>query len=410
MSCVRPFHPRSCPIGRETAAVFTLDTVPPAPSPPAPGPPAPGPLLLPPGPPPGSWTGCPLARLPADPGGSDACPLPTGRHADSHACASVGRMVDDHATAPRRRRTSGSSSNAAMPLIVDAYNVLHVVGVLPPHLAGIEVPELAGLIGSSRYRGERTWLVCDGRPPAGSHHSLRFDGPIAVHYAGAGRDADAHIEQMIRASTSPRRLLVVSSDHRVRRAARRRQCRWLPSDEFLAHLAADARHRSARRGGWLTPSSRHDPSKRPPAPGAPASHASAPPPVPLSPADVDRWIREFGLDRHVLSLPARSPRGTRTAARDSAREGPDALHEQPHEPSPVTGRDDSSRASTPDRSSGAMSANDEEGASGTRASSGDHGDRERPRRRPLEHVQRLDEIDPDELESFDMGPWLEDQE
>ena len=41
-----------------------------------------------------------------------------------------------------------------MPLLIDAYNVLHVVGVLPPDLAGIDLEELAILIAKSRFRGE----------------------------------------------------------------------------------------------------------------------------------------------------------------------------------------------------------------------------------------------------------------
>lgn len=219
-----------------------------------------------------------------------------------------------------------------MPLILDAYNVLHVVGVLPPHLAGLDVDELAELIARSRYRGERAWLVCDGQPRATGPTIHR--GRVAIQYAGTAVDADSRIEQMIDASTSPRRLTVVSSDHRVRRAARRRQCQWLPAEEFLAHLAADARHQA-----------------RSPGPARPA--------VPLAGSDVDRWIREFGLAEELLDLPAASP-----------------IPPQP--------RPDASPAPGP--------------SPPTSPGSG----------RPLEHIERLDQLRLDDLDHFDMGPWLED--
>ena len=106
-----------------------------------------------------------------------------------------------------------------MPLIVDTYNVLHVVGVLPPDLAGIDTQGLIDLIGRSRYRGERAFLICDGRPRERAPRG-RF-GPLSVRYAGGGSTADELIEALIQTSSSPRRLTVVSSDRQIVRAARR---------------------------------------------------------------------------------------------------------------------------------------------------------------------------------------------
>ena len=51
-----------------------------------------------------------------------------------------------------------------MPTLVDAYNVLHVVGVLPPELAGIDLEELAALLEGSRFGREEVLLICDGIP------------------------------------------------------------------------------------------------------------------------------------------------------------------------------------------------------------------------------------------------------
>lgn len=223
-----------------------------------------------------------------------------------------------------------------MPVIVDTYNVLHVTGILPPELAGIDVAELAELIAASRYGTETVWLVCDGRPASG--RSQRH-GRIITHYAGKGSDADAHIGRMIDASTTPRRLTVVSSDHRVRRMALRRRCVALASESFLGHLAVDAvqvvRPRIPR------------------------------PSVPLDERQIDRWVREFGLDPDVLELrrSTASP-APGSAAGSDVRQSPSRGNVNVPPPNPA-------------------------------------------RRRALEGVERLDQVDPTELDRFDMNEWLD---
>ena len=124
-----------------------------------------------------------------------------------------------------------------MPLIVDTYNVLHVVGVLPPDLAGIETRDLIDLLQRSRYRRERVVLVCDGVPGPGAARG-RF-GSISVEYAGDKATADDRIAAIIRQSSAPRRLAIVSSDRAIVREARRRRCPTIDSAEFLRHLAHD---------------------------------------------------------------------------------------------------------------------------------------------------------------------------
>ena len=52
-----------------------------------------------------------------------------------------------------------------MGLLVDTWNVLHQMGVLPPDLAGLGVGELASLLSKGRWNRDRISLVCDGTPP-----------------------------------------------------------------------------------------------------------------------------------------------------------------------------------------------------------------------------------------------------
>jgi hypothetical protein len=75
-------------------------------------------------------------------------------------------------------------------LLIDAFNVLHVTGVLPPHLAGLDVQGLVRLIGISRYARRKLLLVCDGAPPR--QHAARAahsDDPRII-YAGTRLKAD----------------------------------------------------------------------------------------------------------------------------------------------------------------------------------------------------------------------------
>ena len=72
-----------------------------------------------------------------------------------------------------------------VPLLVDAYNVLHVVGVLPPDLAGIDLEELAILITNSRFRGEEAVLV--GSKEGGEGGEVEGGGGAACGAAGGTR-------------------------------------------------------------------------------------------------------------------------------------------------------------------------------------------------------------------------------
>lgn len=176
-------------------------------------------------------------------------------------------------------------------LIIDVYNVLHVEGVLPPDLAGVEVEGLADLLLGSRWRDCQVVLVCDGtrgptRPAIGDDEGagtrvfgVRGAGSIRVVYPGPGRDADSHIESLIADHSAPRRLLVVSSDRRIQVAARSRRARVMTSDEFLRALAEDARRGSGRR------------------PGRPIDEA------PLEDREVKSWLEEFGVTDAELSTP-----------------------------------------------------------------------------------------------------------
>lgn len=169
-------------------------------------------------------------------------------------------------------------------LMVDAYNVLHVQGVLPAHLAGLEVDGLARLLGVSRYAQGRVVLVCDGAAPrtsigggrkvaglAGRAHRPTSGGVEIVH-AGGGHDADSYIEDFLERDSGSRRWTIVSSDRRIQRAAIAAGARVLESPVFLRQLVQD----DARPAATPHPRQIHK--------------------IPLGSLDVSLWIKEFGID------------------------------------------------------------------------------------------------------------------
>ena len=167
-----------------------------------------------------------------------------------------------------------------MPLVIDTYNVLHTVGVLPPELAGLDIAGLARLIGESRHRDEKTTLVCDGLPVG---EKIEIEPPVTVRFAGRGRTADDLIGQIVRASSAPRRLMVVSSDHAVLRTARKRRCKVLTSGEFLQQLTDDAVAAGVVKRSASTVRRPHG----------------------LNDEQVDRWVKIFKIDERTASIPAR---------------------------------------------------------------------------------------------------------
>jgi len=163
-----------------------------------------------------------------------------------------------------------------MPLLIDGYNLLHASGIFGE---GKELTELhrsreallrflAASIDSAERT--RTTIVFDaaGAPP-GLPKTLTHE-QITVHFARDYDDADAMLEDLIAAHDTPRTLVVVSSDHRVQRAARRRRATAVDSDRWYNDLCLLRRNAALPR--------------------------IAPPQKPntaLSPGEVEYWTNQF---------------------------------------------------------------------------------------------------------------------
>lgn len=139
-----------------------------------------------------------------------------------------------------------------MRLLIDGYNLIYAAGIVgPPARDGRGLARSR----SALIRFIAEWLVprrkasavvvfdAAGAPP-GLPAEMYVHG-VHVRFARGYTDADELIEELIAADTAPRRLTVVSSDHRVQRAAKRRRARAVDSDAWYA----DALRARADRGG-----------------------------------------------------------------------------------------------------------------------------------------------------------------
>jgi predicted RNA-binding protein with PIN domain len=130
-----------------------------------------------------------------------------------------------------------------MSLIIDGYNLLYVTGIVGDSAgAGGTFQRsreaLLNFLAASIPAAElgQTTIVFDAaEAPPGLPRTLTHRG-MTVRYASDYTDADALIEQLIQEHHVPRSLLVVSSDHRIQRAARRRRATSIDSERWYSEL------------------------------------------------------------------------------------------------------------------------------------------------------------------------------
>ncbi len=126
-----------------------------------------------------------------------------------------------------------------MALIIDGYNLLNVTTLEVPTRQGASLHQLrTALLDFLAQRLESkersvTTVVFDARRAPPGLARVQDYRQITVRFAPRDREADDVIEELIRADSAPRRLTVVSSDHRVQRAARRRRARAFDSDVWF---------------------------------------------------------------------------------------------------------------------------------------------------------------------------------
>jgi predicted RNA-binding protein with PIN domain len=158
--------------------------------------------------------------------------------------------------------------------LIDGYNLLHAMGVLSGRVGpnGLEKARqrLLGLLaGGFGDEAASVTVVFDAaNAPRGAAEAAEFRG-IHVRFAVRQDEADDLIEELLNCDSAPRRITLVSDDHRLQQAARRRDCQIQGCDEFLDWLD---RHRRER-----TQQPTQTPEEKARAPGR----------------DTQRWLAEF---------------------------------------------------------------------------------------------------------------------
>lgn len=143
-------------------------------------------------------------------------------------------------------------------VLIDGYNLLHAAGLARKRYGPGELQrrratllqKLASLMDPAVQA--RTTVVFD------SQRETVNDAPgttssMKVVFSTAPLEADDLIEQMLKSHSSPRQVLVVSSDHRLHKAARRRGATPVDSDVFLDQLEGEPESGGATRGRRSTP-------------------------------------------------------------------------------------------------------------------------------------------------------------
>jgi uncharacterized protein len=121
-------------------------------------------------------------------------------------------------------------------------------------------------------------LTQQGLPSRFVHQGIEIE--FAVNYA----EADDRIEELIAEHSSPKRLTVVSSDHRIQTAARRRGCLPIDSEPWFDALT-DGRILLAIAWPLETKSAEASPEISAEKKGDTVARE-----------DVQQWMREFGME------------------------------------------------------------------------------------------------------------------
>ncbi len=159
-----------------------------------------------------------------------------------------------------------------MPVIIDGYNLLHSIQKTDEDFESISDVQLCWIV--SRYlkmtRGNGE-IIFDGTGPRDKSGFDNIEN-LEVLFVGLATDADTVIEDKIRASTAPKRLTIVSSDRRLKDAARARKATAIKSQTFWDNL----RKRLSRKRAIKEPEAKRRG---------------------LSDSETEQWLKLFGLEQ-----------------------------------------------------------------------------------------------------------------
>lgn len=130
-------------------------------------------------------------------------------------------------------------------ILIDGYNLMHASGLArrtygPGDLEVCRnrlLQQLAARLNEAAC--QRTTVVFDAFESNSNDRRHQHLHGLSVIFAPAGTDADSELERLITEHSAPGQLWVVSSDHRLHRAAGRRRATAIDSEQFWDSLDAD---------------------------------------------------------------------------------------------------------------------------------------------------------------------------
>ena len=156
-------------------------------------------------------------------------------------------------------------------LIIDGYNLLWAAQKQTPDIK-IDDISLCQLISQYlKILNRQGQVIFDGIGPPDKAPFGRISN-LEIIFSGANNDADSIIETKIAADSAPKRLMIVSSDQRIRKAAQRAKSVSVKSEKFCVEM--------------LKVISRKRPKSEPAAKRAG-----------LDEAQTKQWLKYFGLEQ-----------------------------------------------------------------------------------------------------------------
>ena len=126
-----------------------------------------------------------------------------------------------------------------MPVIVDGYNLMHVIQKSDEDFANLNEVGLCRIISEYLKRiRDRGHIVFDGTGPYDKTDMEWLGGidNLEVYFSGDKVEADEIIEQKIQDSSAPKGLVIVSTDRKIRDAASKRKATAVRSEAFWLEM------------------------------------------------------------------------------------------------------------------------------------------------------------------------------
>ena len=119
--------------------------------------------------------------------------------------------------------------------IIDGNNLLHTIHKIEEISSFSDIELCRNLSTFLKITGQSGEIIFDGTGPRDMNLYENIEN-LEVFFAGIGQDADSVIEEKIAISTSPKRLIIISSDRRLRKAARTRKATSIKSEDFWGNV------------------------------------------------------------------------------------------------------------------------------------------------------------------------------